>query len=60
MQMTKRVTHFEIYGDHPVALADFHRQAFGWQVERMPGLGYWRVGGNQQPNTALNPPDDKG
>jgi len=37
------VTHFEIYGEHPVALADFYRKALGWQVDQMPGVGYWRV-----------------
>ena len=41
--MTNIVTHFEIYGEHPVALADFYRKAFGWQVEQMEGIGYWRV-----------------
>jgi len=25
--MTNNVTHFEIYGEHPVALADFYRKA---------------------------------
>ncbi|MES2659097.1 MAG: VOC family protein [Verrucomicrobiota bacterium] len=37
------VTHFEIYGEHPLALADFYRKAFGWQVEQMEGIGYWRI-----------------
>ena len=37
------VTHFEIYGEHPVALADFYRKAFGWQVEQMEAVGYWRI-----------------
>ena len=37
------VTHFEIYGEHPVALADFYRKAFGWEVEQMPGVQYWRI-----------------
>jgi uncharacterized protein len=41
--MTNIVTHFEIYGEHPVALVDFYRKAFGWQVEQMPGIGYWRI-----------------
>lgn len=41
--MTNTVTHFEIYGEHPVALADFYRKAFGWQVEQMEGIGYWRI-----------------
>ena len=37
------VTHFEIYGDEPAKLADFYRNVFGWQVEQMPGVNYWRV-----------------
>lgn len=41
--MKNTVTHFEIYGEHPVALADFYRKAFGWQVEQMAGIGYWRI-----------------
>jgi len=41
--MTNAVTHFEIYGEHPLALADFYRKAFGWQVEQMEGIGYWRI-----------------
>src|SRR5262245_31706361 len=49
--MTNTVTHFEIYGEHPVALADFYRKAFGWQVEQMEGIGYWRIqiGGAEGP-----------
>ena len=41
--MSSLVTHFEIYGERPVALADFYRKAFGWQVEQMEGIGYWRI-----------------
>ena len=41
--MPNHVTHFEIYCEHPVAVADFYRKALGWQVEQMPGIGYWRV-----------------
>jgi predicted enzyme related to lactoylglutathione lyase len=37
------VTHFEIYGEEPAKLADFYRKVFGWQVEQMPGVNYWRV-----------------
>ena len=37
------VTHFEIYGEEPAKLAEFYRQLFGWQVEQMEGIGYWRV-----------------
>lgn len=41
--MTNSVTHFEIYGEQPVALADFYREALGWNVEQMPGINYWRI-----------------
>ncbi len=37
------VTHFEIYGEEPAKLADFYRSVFGWQVEQMPGVNYWRI-----------------
>jgi len=41
--MTSAVTHFEIYGEQPAALADFYREALGWNVEQMPGINYWRI-----------------
>ena len=41
--MTSTVTHFEIYGEQPAALADFYREALGWNVEQMPGINYWRI-----------------
>lgn len=33
-------------------MADFYRKALGWQVEQMPGIGYWRV---QPGNTGASP-----
>ena len=33
--MINSVTRFEIYGEHPIAWADFCRKAFGWQVEQI-------------------------
>jgi len=41
--MMNSVTHFEIYGEEPAGLADFYRNVFGWQVEQMPGVNYWRI-----------------
>ena len=41
--MTSSVTHFEIYGDDPAKLVDFYRNVFGWRVEQMPGVNYWRI-----------------
>jgi uncharacterized protein len=41
--LTSPVTHFEIYGEQPAALAEFYRQLFGWRLERAPGVDYWRI-----------------
>ena len=41
--MINTVTHFEIYGQRPATLADFYREALGWQVEQMAGVNYWRI-----------------
>ena len=41
--MANLITHFEIYGDKPAQLADFYRSIFGWKVEQMPGVNYWRI-----------------
>jgi len=45
--MINSLTHFEIYGEKPAALADFYRSVFGWHIEQMPGVDYWRI----QPGT---------
>lgn len=37
------LTHFEIYGDEPSGLANFYGKVFGWEVEQMPGIAYWRI-----------------
>ena len=42
IRMGLAVTHFEIYGSEPVELAQFYRSVFGWTVEQMPGVDYWR------------------
>jgi predicted enzyme related to lactoylglutathione lyase len=41
--MTSSITHFEIYGPEPAPLAEFYRGVFGWEVEQMPGVNYWRI-----------------
>lgn len=41
--MIGSITHFEIYGAEPETLASFYREVFGWQVNQMPGMDYWRV-----------------
>ena len=49
--MTSPVTHFEIYGEEPAALAEFYRQLFGWRLERAPGVDYWRIETGASPGT---------
>jgi hypothetical protein len=41
--LTGSVTHFEIYAEEPATLAKFYRRLFGWNLERSPGLDYWRI-----------------
>jgi uncharacterized protein len=41
--MKSTLTHFEIYGPVPETLVEFYQNVFGWQVEEMPGLNYWRI-----------------
>jgi len=41
--MATPVTHFEIYAEEPAKLADFYRNMFGWQLEKMSGIDYWRI-----------------
>jgi predicted enzyme related to lactoylglutathione lyase len=42
--MKNHVTHFEIYGDDPDALAGFYSALFDWKIEAPPGMdGYLTV-----------------
>jgi uncharacterized protein len=41
--MSGRVTHFEVYGEDPGELAKFYASLFGWQIEKAPGVDYWRI-----------------
>jgi predicted enzyme related to lactoylglutathione lyase len=41
--MSGHLTHFEIYGEEPAALAEFYRELLGWQLERAEGVEYWRI-----------------
>jgi predicted enzyme related to lactoylglutathione lyase len=52
--VTNSLTHFEIYGEQPVGLADFYRNVFGWQVEQIPGVDYWRIHPGSSDAKALN------
>ena len=41
--MTSSVTHFEIYAEAPAKLAEFYRTVLGWEVDKAPGIDYWRI-----------------
>ena len=41
--MPNSVTHFGIYAQNPAGVAEFDRNIFGWRIEQMPGIDYWRV-----------------
>ena len=51
--LTSPVTHFEIYGEQPAALAEFYRQLFGWRLERAPGVDYWRIETEASPGRGI-------
>jgi len=41
--MIGQLTHFEIYRDDLAKLAQFYAGLFGWQIEKAPGVDYWRI-----------------
>jgi predicted enzyme related to lactoylglutathione lyase len=41
--MSHQLTHFEIFGEEPAKLAEFYRSVLGWQIEKAPGVDYWRI-----------------
>ena len=41
--MTSSATHFEIYAEEPAKLAGFYRTLLGWQIDKAPGIDYWRI-----------------
>ena len=43
-KVSGRVVHFEIPFDDGERARNFYREAFGWQVQEMPGLNYTMVG----------------
>ena len=52
--MASSVTHFEIYAEKPETLADFYRSLFGWQINKAPGLDYWRVNSSETHERGIN------
>jgi predicted enzyme related to lactoylglutathione lyase len=41
--MPAPVTHFEIYAEEPTKLAEFYKDLFEWQIEKAPGIDYFRI-----------------
>jgi hypothetical protein len=39
------ITHFEVYGRDPAALAGFHENLLGWSAAKAEGVDYWRISG---------------
>jgi len=52
--MTNLLTHFEVYGERPKELAEFYRKIFGWQIEQMEGIEYWRINTGSEETNPLN------
>jgi len=44
--MTTSVTHFEIYAEEPAKVAEFYQTLLGWQIDKAPGIDYWRINTN--------------
>jgi uncharacterized protein len=56
--MSGRVVHFEIPADDLERAEAFYREAFGWRVNVMPGLGYALIG--TTPTDEQGAPTDPG
>lgn len=41
--MASNVTHFEIFGDDLLRLAEFYSSLFGWKIEKAAGVDYYRI-----------------
>jgi predicted enzyme related to lactoylglutathione lyase len=54
MQMMNSVTHFEIFAEEPTELAEFYRTVLGWQIEKVPGIDYWRIQTNSANGNGIN------
>jgi hypothetical protein len=50
--MSNSVTHFEIYAEDATSLAQFYRDLFDWNIEKVPGVDYFRI--------QTGPPEDRG
>jgi len=53
--MLSNITHFEIFGPDPAALTRFYAEIFGWRIEQIPGVDYWRIDtGTPQSDTPMH------
>lgn len=51
--MTASVTHFEIYAEDPTKLADFYKELFGWEIDKAPGIDYFRISTGSSDNGGI-------
>ncbi|TMI31920.1 hypothetical protein E6H29_04205 [Candidatus Bathyarchaeota archaeon] len=51
--MPGKVVHFEIPADNVERAKTFYKKAFGWQIEKYPGMEYH--GGRNHPRRPENP-----
>jgi predicted enzyme related to lactoylglutathione lyase len=54
--MNGRVVHFEIPYDDGDRARGFYREAFGWQLQSMPGMGYTLVSSGPSDDTGPTEP----
>jgi uncharacterized protein len=54
--MSGRVVHFEIPFDDGERAQEFYRQAFGWQLQSMPGMDYTMVSSGPSGDTGPTEP----
>jgi uncharacterized protein len=51
-----RVTHFEIYTEHPEKMQPFYREVFGWSFTKFEGgpIEYWLVTTGDEKDPGIN------
>jgi uncharacterized protein len=51
-----RVTHFEIYTEHPEKIQPFYREVFGWSFTKFEGgpIEYWLVTTGNEKDPGIN------
>ncbi len=41
--MANRVVHFDVYADEVDRAIAFYQTVFGWSIEQVEGMDYWRI-----------------